>query len=58
MKIDFSVPVPTSEAAERASKSHGGTGVREALALVYGSEPGGVDPVIDELQAEALREDW
>ena len=32
--------------------------VREALEAVYGSEPTEVDPVLDELQAEALREEW
>jgi hypothetical protein len=28
------------------------------LAAVYGSEPATVDPMIDRLQAEALREEW
>ena len=32
--------------------------VREALDVVYGSEPSEPDPLIDELQAEALREEW
>ncbi len=32
--------------------------VREALEAVYGSEAPAVDPVLDELQAEALREEW
>ena len=39
-------------------KTHRGVGVREALAAVYGAEPSGVDPVMDELQAEALHEEW
>ncbi len=47
-----------SRAVETFVKSQRGIGVREALALVYGSEPEGVDPVIDQLQAEALREEW
>jgi metal-responsive CopG/Arc/MetJ family transcriptional regulator len=32
--------------------------VREALAAAYGTEPVTVDPLIDQLQAEALREEW
>ncbi len=32
--------------------------VREALEAVYGSESPEIDPVLDELQAEALREEW
>lgn len=47
-----------SRAVEAFVKEHRGVDVREALAAVYGSEPSAVDPVIDELQAEALREDW
>jgi metal-responsive CopG/Arc/MetJ family transcriptional regulator len=39
-------------------KAHRGDAVREALAAVYCSEPAAVDPVIDRLQAEALREEW
>jgi len=31
---------------------------RLALEAVYGSEPSDVDPVLDQLQAEALREEW
>lgn len=33
-------------------------GVRAALEAVYGSESSGVDPVLEHLQAEALREEW
>jgi metal-responsive CopG/Arc/MetJ family transcriptional regulator len=47
-----------SKAVEAFVKSHRGVGVREALAAVYGSEPSKVDPVIDQLQSEALREEW
>jgi predicted transcriptional regulator len=35
-----------------------GSEVREKLAAVYGSTATTVDPVIDQLQAEALREEW
>lgn len=47
-----------SRAVEAFVKAHGGARVREALAAVYGSEPSDVDPVIEHLQAEALREKW
>jgi metal-responsive CopG/Arc/MetJ family transcriptional regulator len=47
-----------SRAVEAFVKTHRGVNVREALAAVYGAEPSGVDPVIDQLQAEALREEW
>lgn len=47
-----------SRAVEAFVKTHGGARVREALAEVYGSEPSDVDPVIEHLQAEALREKW
>ena len=32
--------------------------IREALDDVYGSEDAAMDPVLGQLQAEALREDW
>jgi metal-responsive CopG/Arc/MetJ family transcriptional regulator len=47
-----------SRAVDAFIKEHRGVGVREALAAVYGSEPSEVDPLIDQLQAEALREEW
>jgi metal-responsive CopG/Arc/MetJ family transcriptional regulator len=47
-----------SRAVEAFVKEHRGVGVREALAAVYGSEPSAIDPLIDQLQAEALREEW
>jgi hypothetical protein len=45
-------------AVEGFVRSHPGDDVREALAAVYGSEPAAVDPMIDRLQGEALREEW
>ena len=47
-----------SRAVEAFVESHRGVEIREALAAVYGSEPAAVDPVIDHLQAEALRDEW
>jgi hypothetical protein len=32
--------------------------IREVLAAVYGAESSALDPVIEQLQAEALREEW
>ena len=32
--------------------------IRETLEAVYGSEPSELDPVLDQLQAQALREEW
>lgn len=39
-------------------KTYRDTEVREALAAVYGTETEAIDPVIEQLQAEALREEW
>ncbi|HVT60754.1 MAG TPA: ChpI protein [Thermoanaerobaculia bacterium] len=47
-----------AQAVEAFVKSHRGVEVREALAAVYGSETAAVDPLIEQLQAEALREEW
>lgn len=47
-----------AQAVESFVKTHRGVGVREALAAVYGRETAAVDPVLDQLQAEALREEW
>jgi len=47
-----------ARAVEAFVKSYRGGEIREALEAVYGSEPAAVDPVIDSLQAEALREEW
>lgn len=35
-----------------------GKSIREALDEVYGSESSELDPVLVELQAQALREEW
>jgi metal-responsive CopG/Arc/MetJ family transcriptional regulator len=47
-----------AQAVEAFVKAHRGDEIREALTAVYGAEPAAVDPVIDQLQAEALREEW
>jgi metal-responsive CopG/Arc/MetJ family transcriptional regulator len=47
-----------AQAVESFVKDHRGVDVAEALAAVYGSEASTVDPLIDHLQAEALREEW
>jgi metal-responsive CopG/Arc/MetJ family transcriptional regulator len=47
-----------SRAIEAFVKTHRGDEIREALAAVYRSEAPAVDPVIDQLQADALREEW
>lgn len=47
-----------AQAVEELVKVHRGDAVRAALKAVYGSEPPGMDPVLEQLQADALREDW
>ncbi len=47
-----------SKAVEKYVEPYRKEDVREALKTVYGSEPSGVDPVLEQLQAEALREEW
>jgi predicted transcriptional regulator len=48
-----------ARAVEAYVGAHSGSEVRETLAAVYGSATAAtVDPVIDRLQAEALREEW
>jgi len=47
-----------AQALDEFVKKHGGSGVREALDAVYGRKRSGLDPVLTDLQAEALREDW
>ncbi len=47
-----------ARAVDAFVKAHRGDGVREALAAVYGAEPAEVDPLMDQLQAEALHEEW
>ena len=47
-----------SKAVEKYLEPYRQDDIRQALEAVYGSEPSEVDPVLDELQAEALREEW
>jgi hypothetical protein len=47
-----------SLAVEGFVKTHRGKDIREALEAVYGSEPSELDPVMEQLQFEALREEW
>ncbi len=46
------------KALEEFVNVHRDAEVRESLAAVYGSSRATVDPLIDQLQAEALREEW
>jgi metal-responsive CopG/Arc/MetJ family transcriptional regulator len=47
-----------SQAIEEFVKKHRGKSVRESLDAVYGNEAAGIDPVLTNLQAQALREKW
>ncbi len=47
-----------TQALEEFVRKHRGETVREALDAVYGSEPSPTDPVLTDLQAEALHEEW
>ncbi len=47
-----------SQAVETFVKAHCGEDIRQALEAVYGSEPSELDPVMEQLQFEALREEW
>jgi metal-responsive CopG/Arc/MetJ family transcriptional regulator len=47
-----------ARAVEAFVKTQRTVGLREALEAVYGSEPSRIDPAFEQLQAEALREDW
>ncbi len=47
-----------SRAVEKYVEPYRQEEVREALEAVYGSESPEIDPVLDDLQAEALREEW
>lgn len=47
-----------SQAVEAHMRAHRAGEVREALDEVYGSEDSRLDPVLEELQAGALREEW
>ena len=43
---------------EILGENHRDLGVREALEAVYSREPSDLDPMLEDLQAEALREIW
>ena len=47
-----------ARAVEDLVRSQSGDDVRAALEAVYGTESSDVDPVLEHLQAEALREEW
>jgi metal-responsive CopG/Arc/MetJ family transcriptional regulator len=47
-----------ARAVKEFVKSHRGVDIRETLDKVYGSEPSALDPLLERLQAEALRERW
>ena len=47
-----------SKAVEAHVRTYQAGEVREALDEIYGSEDSTLDPVLEQLQAEALREDW
>jgi metal-responsive CopG/Arc/MetJ family transcriptional regulator len=47
-----------AKALEAFVKSHRAPGIRESLEAVYGTEASELDPLLEDLQAEALREDW
>ena len=47
-----------ARAVEAFVQSHRGVEIRETLERIYGSEPAVVDPLLDRLQSEALREEW
>ena len=47
-----------ARALEAFLKTLGNVGVRESLEAVYGEEPQPLDPLLEDLQAEALREEW
>ncbi|HXQ22825.1 MAG TPA: hypothetical protein VN812_14195 [Candidatus Acidoferrales bacterium] len=47
-----------TQAVEEFVKKHRGKSVREAFGTVYGKEVVGLDRVLTDLQARALREKW
>lgn len=47
-----------SQAVDAYVKANRGQDVRKALEEVYGAEPSDLDPVVEQLQFEALREEW
>jgi len=47
-----------ARAVEEFVEKHRGKTVREVLDAVYGKDSVGLDPVLTDLQARALREQW
>ena len=47
-----------AQALEEFVRKHRGKSVRESLAAVYAEEASGLDAVLTDLQADALREEW
>jgi len=47
-----------ARALESFVKEHRGDDIRTRLEAVYANEDSQLDPLIDALQTEALREDW
>jgi len=47
-----------TQAIEEFVTKHRGKGVRDSLDAVYPGEPSELDPVLTDLQADALREEW
>jgi metal-responsive CopG/Arc/MetJ family transcriptional regulator len=47
-----------ARALEEFVKKHRGKSVRDALDAVYGNVSSGLDPLLTDLQAHALREKW
>lgn len=47
-----------TRAVEEFVKEHPEHHVRRRLEEIYGDQPSELDPLLDELQAEALREEW
>jgi len=61
-RISEQLGLPRSQLYARALeafvRSHRSVGLEEALEAVYGSETSELDPMLEDLQAEALREEW
>lgn len=47
-----------AQALEAFVKAHRAVDVRASLEAVYGHETEGLDPMLEAMQAEALREEW
>ena len=47
-----------SKAVEAHVRIYQAGEIREALDAVYGSEESALDPLLDRLQSDSLREDW